>query len=160
MTSILDDKILYSLGSSPLQGPSVFFTLVLIGALIGCFVIYRQRQRTHTLQPEARFVLLITAGCLSLTLVMALISILPDILRPSIVERGRVIKVYAQIIDPESGPITRVALSNGADMIIPDLLGNKLVLGACVELTHTPATNNLLTAKQLAPTDCISANNQ
>ncbi len=152
--------MLYSLGNSPLQGPSVFLTLILVGALIACGVIYAVRRRAHTLQPEARVVLIVVAACLSITLVMALLAILPDIVKPPVVERGRVLKVYSQIIDPESGPVSRVALSNGADIIIPDLLSGKLVLGACVELTHTPATNNLLTAKQLAPTDCVSANNQ
>mgnify|MGYP000423837528 CR=1 FL=1 len=147
---------LYSLGETPLNGPSMFVLLGLVVAMVICTVLFIQRRRAGTLQPEARVLLLVSMVCLSATIVLAVISLLPDILKPPVVERGRVLRVYTQIIDPEAAPSSRVALSNGADLIIPDVLVPKLQLGICVEMTHTPATDNLLIARRLAPDACLA----
>jgi hypothetical protein len=85
---------------------------------------------------------------------------LPDLLRPQGVERGRVLRVYSKLVDPENDvTLTYVSLSNGTDLVVPDVLGGKLVLGTCVELTHTPATNYVTVARQLAPDLCLGATN-
>ncbi len=129
---------------------------MLIGAIIFCALIYIRRQRAGTLKPEARVILLVTMSIIGLSLILAALSSIPDLIQPPVVEKGRVMRVYSQIIDPESGTVTRVALSNGADLIVPDPLGAKLLINSCVEMTHTPTTQNLLSARQLAPDACLA----
>src|SRR5215472_14712958 len=135
----MTDQVLYNLGPSPLNGPAVLATLALAAAAIGCIWLYIRQRRAGTLKPETRVVLLFTALCLGGTAVVAAVSVIPDLARPPVVERGRVLKVYTKLVDPENDVTeTHVALSNGTDVVIPEVLGGRLQPGACVELTHTP----------------------
>jgi len=154
----MTDQVLYNLGPSPVNGPAVLVTLALAAAAIGCIWLYIRQRRAGTLKPETRVVLLFTALCLGGTALVAAVSVIPDLARPPVVERGRVLKVYTALVDPENDVTeTHVTLSNGADVIVPEVLGGRLQPGACVELTHTPATDYAFVARQLAPDACLEA---
>lgn len=151
-------QVLYNMGPSPLNGPAVMVTLALAAIAIGCLWLYFRQRRAGTLKPETRVVLILTAIVVGGTALVAAVSVIPDLTRPPVVERGRVLNIYTKLVDPENDVIeTHVALSNGADVVIPDVLGNRLALGSCVELTHTPATNYTIVARQLAPEACLGA---
>jgi hypothetical protein len=123
---------------------------------IGCVVVYIRQRRAKTLKPEIGIALLAVAVFLGGTVLIAGISAVPDVLRPPAVDRGRVMRVYDKLVDPENDVIdTRVELSNGAVLSLPDALKTTLQPGSCVELTTTPATRFVLVAKQLAPDACL-----
>jgi hypothetical protein len=154
----MTDQVLYNMGTSPLNGPAVLVTLALGAVAIGCLWLYFRQRRAGTLKPETRIVLLLTALIFGGTAVVAAVSVIPDLARAPVVERGRVLQVYTKLVDPENDVIeTHVSLSNGTDVIVPDVLGSWLALGSCVELTHTPATNYTIVARQLAPNACLGA---
>jgi hypothetical protein len=154
----MSEQVLYNMGSSPLNGPAVLVMLALGAAAIGCVWLYIRQRRAGTLKPETRVVLLLTALCLGGTAVVAAVSVIPDLAQPPVVERGRVLKVYIKMVDPENDVTeTHVSLSNGSDVVIPEVLGGRLQPGACVELTHTPATDYAFVARQLAPDACLGA---
>lgn len=154
----MTEQMLYNLGPSPVNGPAVLVTLALVVAAVGCIWLYSRQRRAGTLKPETRVVLLLTALALGGTAIVAAVSVIPDLTQPPVVERGRVLNVYTKLVDPENDVIeTHAALSNGADVVIPDVLGGRLQPGACVELTHTPATNYVFVARQLAPGACLGA---
>ncbi len=154
----MTEQVLYNMGPSPLNGPAVMATLALGAIAIGCLWLYLRQRRAGTLKPETRVVLLLTAIVVGGTALVAAVSVIPDLVRPPVVERGRVLNVYTKLVDPENDVIeTHVALSNGADVVVPDVLGNRLAPGSCVELTHTPATDYTIVARQLAPDACLEA---
>ena len=154
----MTEQVLYNMGPSPLNGPAVLVTLALGAIAIGCLWLYIRQRRAGTLKPETRVVLLLTALVVGGTALVAAVSVIPDLVQPPVVERGRVLQVYTKLVDPENDVIeTHVTLSNGADVVIPDVLGNRLTPGSCVELTHTPATDYTIVARQLAPDACLGA---
>jgi len=154
----MDGKILYDTGNSPINGPVALVTVaLLVGAMI-CLVIYFRQRRAKTLKPENGVVLLVVAALTGITGVVAAVSVIPDVIRPPVIERGRVLQVYDKLIDPENGVIVgMVKLSNGADVTLPDVLRAELKPGACVEITRTPATDYVLSARELSPDACLIA---
>ncbi len=154
----MTEQMLYNTGPSPLNGPAVLVILALGALAIGCLWLYIRQRRAGTLKPETRVVLLLTALVVGGTALVAAVSVIPDLARPPVVERGRVLKIYTKLVDPENEVSeTHVVLSNGADVLVPEVLGGRLQPGSCVELTHTPATNYTIVARQLAPDACLGA---
>src|SRR5579859_2117253 len=123
----MSGQVLYNMGSSPLNGPAILVMVLLGAAAIGCIWLYVRQRRAGTLKPESRIVLLLTALFLGGTAIVGAVSVIPDLARPPVVERGRVLNVYSKLVDPENDVIeTHVTLSNGADVVIPEVLGPRL----------------------------------
>ncbi len=153
----MEPRILYNLGANTVNGRSLFITVFLLIVTVACLYFYERRRRAGTLQPETRFILLTASLLVGGTLILFLVSSVPDMIQPPVIERGRVMKVYLKNGGPDSSPTTWVKLSNGADLLVPDPLIDKLQTGACMEMTRTPATSYILVARQLAPDDCLTS---
>jgi len=154
----MDGIYLYNMGGSVLNGPAVLITVILAAVAIGCLVVLLRQHRAHTLKPETKWTMLVVIAMAGGTALVVTMASLPDLLRPQVVERGRVLRVYTKLVDPENDvTLTFAALSSGGtDVVIPDVLGGKLVPGTCVELTHTSVTNYVTVARQLAPELCLT----
>ena len=154
----MDGNYLYNMGGSVLNGPAVLGTVALALIAVGCAVVLVRQQRAGTLKPENKWALLLAILMIGGTALVVTASSLPDLLRPQLVERGRVLRVYTKLVDPENDvTLTYVTLSSGVDVVIPDVLSGRLVPGTCVELTYTPATSYVTMARQLAPDVCLGA---
>lgn len=134
----------------------MFLAALLALVMGGCAFIYYRQRRAGTLQPETRVVLITIMALVGITAVIVGISAIPDALQPPVVERGRVLRLYYQPTGSEGGRVNHVVLSNGADVVVDDLLMPKLQPGTCVEMTRTPATKYVLVAKQLPADGCIN----
>jgi hypothetical protein len=151
----LETKILYDQGVNAVTAQSLFIIVTLGLVTAGCFGAMYIRRRQGKLSPELRWVLL-TAGVLTgVTMLLFGLSALPDLITPPTVDRGRINKIYERRISAGDTPITRVVLSNGADLQVPDGLVPELQAGACVELTRTASTGYILIARQLPVDACL-----
>ena len=154
----MNEIYLYNMGSGVINGPALLATVGLIAVALGCAVVLIRQRRAGILKPEIKWALLLSMAFTGGTALIASVASLPDLLRPEVVERGRVLRVYTKLVDPENDvTLTYASLSSGANVVVPEVLGGKLVPGTCVELTHTAATNYVTIARQLAPDLCLGA---
>ena len=154
----MNDSYLYNMGSGVINGPALLATLGLFALAAGCIVVLVRQRRAGALKPEIKWALLLSIAITAGTALVVTVASLPDVLRPEVVERGRVLRVYTKLVDPENDvTLTYASLSSGAVLVVPEVLGGRLVPGTCVELTHTAATNYVTVARQLAPDLCLGA---
>lgn len=151
----MEPKILYNQGANAVFAQSTFIIVGLLLITLGCAIFYRTRRRQGRLGDELKWVLISVGALTGLTLVLFTASALPDMLAQPQVDRGRINRIYQKRLSAGESPITRVLLSSGVDLQVPDALVPDLKAGACVEMTRTAATGYVMIARQLAPDDCL-----
>jgi hypothetical protein len=157
-TSPTSPVILYDQGSNAVFAQSLFFIVALClitGAIMGVLL---WKQRSQTLAPEWKWVLISAAVLMGVTTVLFTLSALPDMLQTPRVDTGRINKIFERRKAAAEAPITYISLSTGVELQIPKGMVKSIEdkAGTCLQVTRTAATGYVLIAKQLPMEACIN----
>ncbi len=152
----MQEKILYNQGANAVITQSIFIMVVLLVLTAGCLVYMERRRRRGMLGVELRWVLLSASAVTGVTFVLFTLSALPDLLSPPQIDRGRINRIYQKQLAAAESPITRMTLSNGVDLQVPDALVPDLKAGNCIEVTRAASSGYIMIAKELPIDACLS----
>jgi hypothetical protein len=151
----LQEKVLYSQGANAITSQSFFIMFVLLAATVGSLIFMQIQRRRGKLGVELKWVLICASGVTGATFLLFTLSALPDLVTPPKVDRGRINKIYQRQRAAAEAPITRVTLSNGADLQVPAALVPELKAGNCIEVTRGAASGYIMIAKELPIDACL-----
>lgn len=152
----MPEKILYNQGANAVTSQSFFLMAVLLIATVACLVYLQVQRRRGRLSPELRWIMLTVAFVTGVTLILFFISALPDLVSPPRVDRGRINTVYQRRLAAAESPITRMTLSSGVDLQVPDALAPELKAGDCIEVTRAASSGYIMIAKTLPIEACLA----